>query len=137
MNNPQIPAGFRLTGNAALDGLILRVLVGFAASIATAIVTWLGAHHFSDPNLQLMISTALVAVFTTGATLIYGFVLSKVNQAKAVQAGINLTVSGNALAQDGKTVVDANDGTTPPLGVTTKTAPEIVKNFATPMPRAA
>jgi hypothetical protein len=54
--------------------------------------------------------------------------------AAAVQAGINLTASGSALAEDGS-VVDKNDGSTPPKAVTVKTAQEIVKDFA-PSPKS-
>ena len=46
-----------------------------------------------------------------------------------VQAGINLTVSGKALAADGHTVVSENDGTTPPLPVTLASAAQIVSSF--------
>lgn len=56
--------------------------------------------------------------------------------AVGVQAGINLTVSGKALASDGKTVVSENNGTTPPLAVTVATAAEIVKDFAPSTPPA-
>lgn len=57
------------------------------------------------------------------------------NQIKArrvavgVQAGINMTVAGNALAADGVTVVSRNDGSTPPLPVTQATASQIVADF--------
>lgn len=57
-------------------------------------------------------------------------------QAVGVQAGINLTVSGRALAADGKTVVAENDGATPPKQVTLATAAEIVKDFPPAQPIA-
>lgn len=56
-------------------------------------------------------------------------IASKRAQAVGVAAGINLTVSGAALAADGKTVVSANDGSTPPKPVTMETAEQIVKDF--------
>lgn len=132
MTNPNVPLSFQLTNNPAIDGLILRGLMWAAGLAAGVIVTWLNAHGFVDPNLKLMITGGLLSLLTAVAALIYGFVLSKINQAKAVQAGINLTVSGNALAADGKTVVGANDGTTPPLPVSAATAAQIVKDFAVP-----
>lgn len=56
-------------------------------------------------------------------------------QAVGVQAGINLTVAGAALASDGQTVVSKNDGTTPPKPVTVETAAQIVRDFG-PTPSA-
>lgn len=52
--------------------------------------------------------------------------------AKAVQAGVNLVVSGQALSVDGKTItaIGEHPDTVPPMPVTEKTAAEIVKNFA-------
>lgn len=52
--------------------------------------------------------------------------------AVGVQAGVNMTVAGKALATDGVTVVTSNDGSTPPLQVTLATAAQIVKDFAPP-----
>ena len=134
MNNPNIPASFQITGNPAIDGVILKLLTAAAAGLTGIILTWLTAHGFSDPNLGLMLSGAVFSVLCTIAVTAWGFFQSKVNQARAVQAGVNMTVSGNALAADGKTVVEANDGSTPPLPVTTATAAQIVKKFASPLP---
>ena len=121
-----------MTGNPAIDGLILKGLTVVAAALAGIIYGWLRAHGFSDPNLSLMISGAILSVLCTVAVFVWGWFVSKINQARAVSAGINLTVSGSALAADGHTVVARNDGATPPLPVTQATAPEIVKNFAPP-----
>lgn len=52
--------------------------------------------------------------------------------AVGVAAGINMTIRGKALAEDGTTVVSAFDGATPPKPVTIATAAEIVKDFAPP-----
>lgn len=124
---PGLPKVLKLTGNPAYDGLILK---GIIAS-ATAIVYWAAGHlHVSDPNEITAAIVFAVALGIGGSTALWGFIMSKINQAQAVNAGINLATSGNALASDGKTVVSINDGTTPPLPATTVTAPEIVKNFA-------
>lgn len=133
MSNPgtsSVSKAFALTGNPAIDGLIIRVLASAAAAIAGIIATWLNAHGFHDPNLKLMLSGLLLSLLCGGGSLIWGFVLAKINQAKAVQAGVNLVASGNALAADGQTVVAANDGSTPPKPVTVQTATQIVKDFA-------
>ena len=53
----------------------------------------------------------------------------RIMEARAVQAGINLTVSGNALAEDGVTLINVSAGSTPPKPVTLATAAEIIKTF--------
>lgn len=84
-------------------------------------------------------------MFVAGAILVLGNALwalwasfSNFWKASAVgvQAGINLTVAGKALAADGTTLVSANDGSTPPKPVTVATAAEIVKDFAPAAPIA-
>lgn len=60
-------------------------------------------------------------------------------QAVGAQAGINMTVARQALAQDGTVIskLSADPSATPPKLVTLATAPEIVKNFGpatTPSP---
>jgi len=60
------------------------------------------------------------------------------DMAKAVAAGINLVVAGQALTGQGKLIQVANPDSTPPKDVTEKSAAEIVKNFApTEAPKAA
>ena len=86
------------------------------------------------------IETVAGSIFVLGPA-IWGVYSSIVNWRKAsavgVQAGINLTVAGKALAEDGKTVVSQNNGSTPPMPVTIATASEIVKDFAPIAPIAA
>lgn len=84
-------------------------------------------------------------MFAAGAVLVVGNAAwalwaSYENWRKAaavgVQAGINLTASGKALAEDGETVVSVNNGSTPPKPVTVETAAQIVKDFAPATPIA-
>jgi len=115
--NPNIVAVF-----AAARGLLI--------ALGAAMVSLnLGDTHAYSVVMQVAGSIMIVgpmvwAVFEKLVTL-------KRAIAAAVQAGINLTVSGSAVTKDGS-VVDKNDGTIPPKPVTVKTAEEIVKDFAPP-----
>lgn len=129
MNAADIPKALNLTGNPAIDGLILKGIIALAVFIVSQIAPHL---HITDPNYIKSLVATVAVLLIGAATFVYGWYLSKTNQAKAVQAGVNLTVSGNALAADGKTVVSANNGTTPPLPVTMATGAEIVKKYAAP-----
>lgn len=121
--NPTAPTSLSITGNPALDGLILKGLMAGSAAIAGVIITWLNAHGFSDPNLNLMLSGAVLSVLAMIATAIWGWVNSKVSQAKSVTAGMNLALAGGAIMQD------HGGGLSTPVPVTTATAQEIVKQF--------
>lgn len=125
-----------VTGNSTYDSLIRSVLLALSAAITAAIVTWLSAHKIVDPNLNVLIGTAVLAMLSTAAMAAWGAVAGArvqqtiaVKETAAVQAGINMTVAGQALAFDGKTSVSVNDGSTPPMPVTPQTAKEIIKNF--------
>src|ERR1700744_1152699 len=128
MNAPNVP-NLQITGNSAIDGLIIKAIASGAASLVTWSLTKL---HISSPDWADWLTNAVIGVLILTAASVYGWFLSKVNQAKAVQSGINLAVSGNALAEDGKTVIMANGGGTSPKPVDMKTAPAIAKNFASP-----
>lgn len=117
------PTSLSITGNPALDGLILKGLMAGSAAIAGVIITWLNAHGFSDPNLNLMLSGAVLSVLAMIATAIWGWINSKVAQAKGVQAGMNLAFAGGAIMHG------AGNGLSIPVPVTTTTASEIVKQF--------
>lgn len=127
MSNPGTSTKpFALTSNPAVNGLILKGLTTLSGIIAGVILTWLNAHGFNDPNLTLMLSGAVLSVLSMVAVAIWGFVQTKISQAMAVNAGMNLVVSGNAKMQDAGT----GDGSLTPVPATTATAPEIVKYFA-------
>lgn len=128
MNAPNVP-NLQITGSPALDGLITKAIMSAGAAIVTWSFNKLNIHSsdWSDWATSMVIGGLLMS-----AASIYGWFLSKVNQAKAVQSGINLAVSGNAVAEDGKTVITQNNGGTPPKPVDLKTAPVIAKNFGAP-----
>jgi hypothetical protein len=54
----------------------------------------------------------------------------RADQAKAVAAGINLVVAGQAITDNGKLIQVANPDLTPPKAVTETSAQQIIKNFA-------
>lgn len=126
MSNPGTPAPpstLAITGNPAIDGLILKGLMAGSAAIAGVILTWLNAHGFNDPNLNLMLSGAVLSVLAMVATAIWGFIKSRLDQAKAVNAGINLFASG------GSVNVPVGMGLAIPVSATPASAQEIVKQF--------
>ena len=91
-----------------------------------------GYEHTTAYSIVIQISGSILVIGPLARAAYSSFVNWRKASAAGVQAGINLTVSGKALASDGKTVVSENDGTTPPLAVTLATAAEIVKDFAPP-----
>ena len=115
---------------AQLNGLlsaVRTVLLLFGAFLAQ------NGYGHSDIYHQIEMVSSAILIIGPG---VWG-VLAAVSglfkaHAVGVQAGINMTVQGKALAADGVTPVHANDGTTPPLAVTLATAAEIVKDFAPP-----
>lgn len=116
-----------ITGNAALDGLILKAI----AALAAAGAMYASQHlHLSDPAYTEWLTGIISSGLLMAATAAWGWVNTRANEAKAVQAGVSLVASGKALASDGKTVVTTNDGATPPLAVTVATAQQIIKDFA-------
>lgn len=126
MSNPGTsgtPTSLSITGNPAIDGLILKGILAIAAAATGVILTWLNAHGFNDPNLNLMVSGVIVSILAMGVTALWGWMNSKIAQAKAVTAGINLGLSGNSIN------VRSGDGTVTPLPVSTSAADRIVKEF--------
>lgn len=127
MSNPGTPAPtttLSITGNPEIDGLILKGLMAGSAAIAGVILTWLNAHGFNDPNLNLMLSGAVLSVLAMVATAIWSFIKSRLDRAKAVNAGINLFAAGASI----NVPVD-HTGLVTPKQATPASAADIVKNF--------
>lgn len=123
--NPDL-SKYEITGNAVVDGLILKAIVAAATTTAGILAAKLG---ITDGKFPAEAVEMLVPIAVAGAALVWGTLIAKFGRAKAVQAGINLAVTGRALAADGQTVIRSNDGTTPPKPVTVETAKMIVKTF--------
>jgi len=129
----QQPVTPSLTGNPGLDSIIGTALI----SASTAAAVWIASTlKITDPNSVAWIGAAVLAVLGLIATGFWRWLkgtqvgqLIDLTRTQGVAAGINLTVQGKALADDGKTVVSVNDGTTPPLPPTIDTAKEIVTKF--------
>lgn len=118
--NPNITAVF-----AAARGVLIAV---------GAIMAYMNLGDTRAYALVLQAAGAIMIVGPMAWAVFEKLVTLKRAIAAAVQAGINLTVSGSAVAKDGS-IVDKNDGTIPPKPVTLETAQEIVKDFA-PSPRS-
>jgi hypothetical protein len=123
---PQTPSMPFTTGNAALDGIILKLIVGLAALI----VPWLMAHlKLTDPNYALWLTGAVTGLLLAGAAFVWGWFSTNVLKAQAIQSGINLTVSGKAVTTTGEVIAVATPESTPPLPVTAASADKIMKDF--------
>ena len=101
-----------------------------------AVMVHLGLDHGETYKLVMVASGGGIVAATAAWGLWSSYQNFRKASAVGVQAGINLTVAGKALAADGKTVVAENDGTTPPLAVTIATASEIIKDFSPTAPIA-
>jgi hypothetical protein len=113
------PLSASITGNAALDGLILKGIT----VLATLATTWLMSHlDLKDPNFAYWLTGAITSALAIGATAVWGVLNSRLNQVKAVTAGMNLVVSGAAITQSNVTGTVLKP-------VTPASAAEIVKNF--------
>lgn len=99
--------------------------------------TWLATHgYIPNADVNDLVSAILIIV-----PPVWAFVSNELakrqavkEQVKAIQSGINLTVSRAAIDDNGNVITHLDPDATPPKQVTTKTAPEIVANFA---PKAA
>lgn len=86
-----VPKSLVLTGNPAVDGTIFRGIV-FVAGVAG---TWLYSHlKLTDPNYATVLSGVIVAALVAAVTFVWAWIVSKINQAKAVQAGVAMKASG-------------------------------------------
>lgn len=128
---------FSITGNPGLDSLIRSGVIAASGVVTGLIVTWLGAHGFTDPNLTLLIGTAVFTTLLAGAAMIWGWIkasqighLLTETKIAGITAGINLTASGAA------TTTTNTSGQTIPAPVTASTADTIIRNFgpSTPPP---
>lgn len=108
-----------ITGNAAVDGILFKGIV----ALATFLAAWAAAHINLGNIDPAWITAGLIGFFIAIATTAWGYVRSKLHTAQAVQAGINLAVSGNAIMQG------TWNGKATPLPVTPASAQQIVKDF--------
>ena len=98
---------------------------------------WLATHgYIKDANVNDFVSAVMIV-----APIIWGVVQNYINARKkkadtalAVQSGINLVVSGQAVTTAGQPIKVASDTTIPPLPVTPESAAAIIKNFAPSQP---
>lgn len=120
--NPNIIAVF-----AAARGVLIAV---------GAIMLYL---NLGDTHIYAMVMQASGAIMVAGPmawAIFEKLVTLKEAIAVAVQAGINLSTSGQAVDHDGKTISKFAADATPPKPVTIETAAQIVKDFAPATPPA-
>jgi len=128
--SPNLKFDIKITGNPLVDGVILKMVGMFAGGLAINAAVWLKAHGFA-PDSEIL-TQAIGGVMVGGLVLVAGWYKSKNDYAKAAQGGINLVLSGEAIAKDGSTIMNIGaPGSTPPMPVTPKTGVEIMK-LATP-----
>lgn len=90
------------------------------------------AHGLGDSKVYFWVQTVGGSVMIVGPAIwdvwmsIAGFAKAR---AVGVQAGINLTASGKAVADDGTVISSFSGEGTPPKPVTIATAAQIVKDF--------
>lgn len=141
MTNTQTPAQpvTTITGNPGLDSLIRSALIAAAAALTGVMLGWLNAHGFNDPNLNLLLSGAVLTVLTTAAVTLWGYLKgTQVGRAVAdahvagVTAGANLALSGNAV-----TTTDPSTGATVVAPFTVASAKETIADYAATTPPKA
>lgn len=117
--NPDVLAAF-----AALRSLLIA---GGAAMVA------LNLGHTQTYALVMQVSGSVMVVGPLLWAVFEKLVTLKNALAKAVQAGINLTVSGKAITDSGHVISQFSaeaESSTPPKLVTKASASEIIKEFA-------
>lgn len=114
-----------ITGNNGLDSLIRSGLIGASGAITGVILTWLNAHGFNDPNLNLMVSAAIFALLVAGATALWGYL-------KGTSIGRTIASIETTAVQAG--ILAGNAGVTAPVVATHDNAKTIVKLYAPEKP---
>jgi MFS-type transporter involved in bile tolerance (Atg22 family) len=113
------PFSAAITNNPALDSLILKGLT----ILATWAALWIASHlNMNDPNFIYWLTGTLTSVLALGATAIWGVLQTRLNQVKAVTAGMNLVAADAAIKQ-----ISMSGTTFKP--VTPASAAQIVKDF--------
>lgn len=122
-----------VTGNPKVDAIIRYALVAACGAMTGVIMTWLNAHGFNDPNLNLMISGAVASVIGGAVLALWGVIrASKIEaivqfrEAIGVQAGMNLAAAGQM-------EVTEQAGAVVPVPVTVQSAQQIIAQHATPI----
>lgn len=139
MSGPGAPNPFSalvITGNATVDAVIRYGLVAILAALTGIIGGWLNAHGFHDPNLNLLISGALISTLSGGVLALWGILrthniaaITDADKLVAMNATLGLVASGKAVDTAGNLIPVPITNSTPPKAITAETMPEIVKKF--------
>ena len=127
-----MPATPPAPADASLDGVFSAI-----RALLIALGSALAAKGLENTGAYFWIMTGAGSIMVVGPAA-WGVIIAirrvnwaKLLQAVGVQAGINLTTSGNAISASGE-IISRNDGGTPPKQVTLTTAPEIIQKYAPP-----
>lgn len=117
-----VPKSLVLTGNPAIDGTIFRGIV----AVASIGGTWLYTHlKLTDPDYAKYLTGAIIAALVTAVTFVWGWINSKANQAKAMNAAVAMKAAGASIPVPSQVV----PGAVTDRPITPATAQEIVKQF--------
>lgn len=119
-----------ITGNPLIDSLIIRGVMLLAAALGAAAVEWLQAHGFHDPNLTKIVTGAIASAILVVVLLAVEYVRKRADLVRAVEAGIKLAISAQALDAAGKPIVALGAVPAAIMPVTPATAKEIVAAYA-------
>ncbi len=123
---PATPSLTFTTGNAALDGVILK-LIGMAA---VGIVAWAAQHlKISDPEYIAALTAGVISVLAGVAAVVWGVILTGINRARNMQSALLMAHDQQAIDTQGKIIPMGNPDSTPPLPVTVTSSAQIEKNY--------
>lgn len=102
MSNPGLSKlqALSITGNPTVDAVIRYGLVAAFMGITGAILGWLNAHGFKDPNLTVYVPMGVASVLSAVVLTVWGVIrtskneaITRLREAIAVQSGINAAES--------------------------------------------
>lgn len=112
-----------ITGNPGLDSLIRSGLIAVSSAGTAVIWTWLNAHGFKDPNINLMISGAIFAALLALVGAIWGWL-------KGTQVGQVIASKELIAVQAGMASMASAAGLQTPVSVGHEGAQRIIATFA-------
>lgn len=117
-----VPKSVTITDDPAKDGLIYKAIV----LVSGVAATWAYVHlKLTDPDYIAYLTGGITAALVVAVTFIAGFINSRVLTAKSMNAAITMKAAGASVLIDDPTL----PGTVTDKPITSKTAPDILKQF--------
>jgi hypothetical protein len=91
------------TGSPGMDSLVRSGIIALAGIITGAMVGWLNREGFTDPNLSLVVGTAIFGVLAAFAGAAWGFLQQKMTRSAVVDHVVAAAASGQVSAEIVKT----------------------------------